>query len=74
MLYPVIPSEMDTNIKIVEKIDPSTILRRAIKMQETDGFLPIIGVKDVDPFLETCRNQLRTQSERQNCVQTSDCM
>jgi hypothetical protein len=24
MLYPVIPSEMDTNIKIVEKIDPLT--------------------------------------------------
>ena len=24
MLYPVIPSEMDTNIKIVEKIDPWT--------------------------------------------------
>ena len=24
MLYPVIPSEMDTNIKIVEKIEPLT--------------------------------------------------
>jgi hypothetical protein len=35
MLYPVIPSEMDINIKIVEKIDPWTILGRAIKMQKT---------------------------------------
>jgi hypothetical protein len=51
---------MDTNIKIVEKIDPLTILGRAIKMQETKRFLPIMGVKDVDPFLvETCRNQQR---------------
>ncbi len=33
---------------------------------ENTRFLPIMGVKDVDPFLETCRNQLRTQSERQN--------
>ena len=38
---------------------------------ENTRFLPIMGVnKDVDSFLETCRNQLRSQSERQNCVQT----
>ena len=68
MLYPVIPSEMDTNIKIVEKIDPWTILGRAIKMQETNRFLPIMGDKDVDSFLETCRNQLQTQYRDINCV------
>jgi hypothetical protein len=65
ILYPVIRSQMDTNIKIVEKIDPLTILGRAIEMQETKRFLPIMGDKDVDSYLETCRNQLRTQSERQ---------
>ena len=73
MLYPVIPSEMDTNIKIVEKIDPWTILGTEIKKQETNRFLPIMGDKDVDSFLETCRNQLRSQSERQNCV-PNDCL
>ena len=60
---------MDTNIKIVEKIDPLTILGRAIKNAENTRFLPIMGVKDVDLSLKTCRNQLRTQSERQKyCV------
>ncbi len=62
---------MDTNIKIVEKIDPLTILGRAIKIQETNRFLPIMGVKDVDPFLETCRNQLRTLKDKIVC---SDCV
>ena len=49
---------MDTNIKIVEKIDPWTILGRAVKMQETIRFLPIMGDGgDVDLSLETWRNQ-----------------
>ena len=42
MLSPVIPSEMDTSIRIVEKNDRSTILERAIKMQETIKVPPII--------------------------------
>ncbi len=70
MLYPVIPSEMDTNIKIVDKIDPWDDFAKGNQNAENTRFLPIMGVnKDVDSFLETCRNQLRTQSERQNCVQ-----
>ena len=32
---------------------------------ENTRFPPIMGVKDVDSFLETCRNQLRTQYSRQ---------
>ncbi len=72
MLYPVIPREMDTNIKIDEKNDPLTILGRAIKMQETNTIPPIMGDGDVDSFLETCRNQLRTQQSRQKlCAKRS---
>ena len=39
------------------------ILGRAIKMQETIRFLPILGDENVDSFLETCRNQLHWNSE-----------
>ncbi len=74
MLYPIIPSQMDINIKIDEKNDPLTILGREIKMQETNRFLPIVGVKDVDPFLEIVETNSELNLKDKIVCQTIDCL
>jgi lipid-A-disaccharide synthase-like uncharacterized protein len=60
MLYPVIASQMDTNITIIEKIDPLTILGRAwalktsirsLKLVETNSELKMLrGFRHIVPM------------------------
>ena len=68
MLSPVFPSEMDTNIKIVEKIDPWTILRRAIKMQKTPDFHRLWALKTSIRSLKLVETNSELNLKDRNCV------
>ena len=56
---------MDTNIKIVEKIDPWTILGRTIKMQKTPDSSRLWVMETSIRSLKLVEIKLRTQQSRQ---------